>query len=128
MNRLSEQVPVTSDSIPLISVYYIICFFFSLTSMVWFAFLNNLKVKEKKRNSIRKKIKNKKIEISVFKYGSMDDLTENRTDELTTVTQIDLKRLEKNVFYIFCSFIISNNILLLIVFPILIIPPLLIEH
>ena len=128
MNRLSEQVPVSSDSIPLISVYYIVCFFFSLTSMVWFAFLNNLKVKEKKRNSIRRKIKKKKIDISVFKYGSMDDLTTNRTDELTTVTQIDLKRLEKNVFFIFCSFIISNNILLLIVFPILIIPPLLIEH
>jgi hypothetical protein len=128
LNRLSEQVPVSSDSIPLISVYYIVCFFFSLTSMVWFAFLNNLKVKEKKRNSIRRKIKKKKIDISVFKYGSMDDLTTNRTDELTTVTQIDLKRLEKNVFFIFCSFIISNNILLLIVFPILIIPPLLIEH
>ena len=74
----------------LLSVYYIVCFFFSLTSMVWFAFLNNLKVKEKKRNSIRRKIKKKKIDISVFKYGSMDDLTTNRTDELTTVTQIDL--------------------------------------
>ncbi len=97
--------------------------------MVWFAFLNNLKVKEKKRDSIRKKRNNKNKEISIFKYGSMDDLTcNNRMDELTTATQIDLKRLEKNVFYIFCSFIISINILLLIVFPILIIPPLLIEH
>ena len=35
--RLSDDVPVQSDSIPLINVYFTLCISFSLASMVWFS-------------------------------------------------------------------------------------------
>ena len=41
--RLSDDVPVQSDSIPLINVYFTLCISFSLASMVWFSVLNLIK-------------------------------------------------------------------------------------
>jgi hypothetical protein len=41
--RLSEDVPVQSDSIPLINVYFSLCIFFSLLSMIWFSAYNYMK-------------------------------------------------------------------------------------
>ena len=41
--RLSDDVPVQSDSIPLINVYFTLCISFSLASMIWFSVLNLIK-------------------------------------------------------------------------------------
>lgn len=41
--RLSDDVPVQSDSIPLINIYFTLCMSFSLTAMIWFSIINKLK-------------------------------------------------------------------------------------
>jgi hypothetical protein len=41
--RLSDDVPVQSDSIPLINVYFTLCMSTSLTAMIWFSLKNILK-------------------------------------------------------------------------------------
>lgn len=41
--RLSDDVPVQSDSVPLINVYFTLCMSFSLTAMFWFSIINLLK-------------------------------------------------------------------------------------
>ncbi|RNA21549.1 neuronal acetylcholine receptor subunit alpha-10-like [Brachionus plicatilis] len=45
--RLSDDVPVQSDSIPLINIYFTLCMTFSLTAMVWFSIVNLLKERKK---------------------------------------------------------------------------------
>lgn len=45
--RLSDDVPVQSDSIPLINIYFTLCISFSLTSMIWFSILNNIRERKK---------------------------------------------------------------------------------
>jgi len=51
--RLSDDVPVQSESIPLINVYFILCILYSLSSMVWFSLLNNLKEQKPLSNFFR---------------------------------------------------------------------------
>ena len=41
--RLSDDVPVQSDSIPLINIYFTLCISFSLASMIWFSIVNYLR-------------------------------------------------------------------------------------
>ncbi len=41
--RLSDDVPVQSDSIPLINIYFTGCMSFSLSAMIWFSIMNILK-------------------------------------------------------------------------------------
>jgi hypothetical protein len=38
--RLSDDVPVQSDIVPLINIYFILCMFFSLSAMLWFSVKN----------------------------------------------------------------------------------------
>ena len=45
--RLSDDVPVQSDIIPLINIYFISCMFFSLSAMVWFS-LKNIMIENQK--------------------------------------------------------------------------------
>ena len=40
--RLSDDVPVQSDIIPLINVYFTLCMSFSLSAMIWFSIKNVL--------------------------------------------------------------------------------------
>jgi hypothetical protein len=47
-NFHAKKVPVQSDSVPLINIYFTVCIVFSLASMVWFSILNNLREKSKK--------------------------------------------------------------------------------
>ena len=57
--RLSDDVPVQSDSIPLINVYFTLCISFSLASMVWFSVLDYLKSRKRPLpKTIRMFIKN----------------------------------------------------------------------
>lgn len=51
--RLSDDVPVQSDSIPLINIYFTMCMSFSLSAMVWFSIINNLKDKKPLPHYIR---------------------------------------------------------------------------
>lgn len=44
--RLSDDVPVQSDSIPLINVYFTLCMSFALSAMIWFS-LRNILVENK---------------------------------------------------------------------------------
>ncbi len=44
--RLSDDVPVQSDTIPLINTYFTLCMSFSLSAMVYFSMLNLLKDKK----------------------------------------------------------------------------------
>ena len=74
--RLSDDVPVQSDSIPLINVYFTLCISFSLASMVWFSFLDYMKE--------RKKPLAKWLRVFVLKYLcsimciKLDDLRESK--------------------------------------------------
>jgi hypothetical protein len=45
--RLSDDVPVQSDIVPLINIYFILCMFFSLSAMVWFS-LKNIMIDKKR--------------------------------------------------------------------------------
>ena len=56
--RLSDDVPVQSDSIPLINIYFTLCISFSLSSMLWFSALINIKEKKKMSKNLRKFILN----------------------------------------------------------------------
>jgi nicotinic acetylcholine receptor, invertebrate len=42
--RLSDDVPVQSDSVPLINIYFTVCMSFSLAAMIWFSLRNYLTV------------------------------------------------------------------------------------
>ncbi len=45
--RLSDDVPVQSDSIPLINIYFTLCMSFSLSAMIWFSLMNIYKEEKK---------------------------------------------------------------------------------
>jgi hypothetical protein len=45
--RLSDDVPVQSDSVPLINIYFTLCMTTSLIAMIWFSFMNILKENKK---------------------------------------------------------------------------------
>lgn len=74
--RLSDDVPVQSDSIPLINVYFTLCISFSLASMVWFSILDYMRE--------RKKPLAKWLRVFVLKYLcsimriKLDDLRESK--------------------------------------------------
>lgn len=44
--RLSDDVPVQADIIPLINIYFTLCMSFSLSAMIWFSLRNILERKE----------------------------------------------------------------------------------
>jgi hypothetical protein len=43
--RLSDDVPVQSDNIPLINIYFTMCMIFSLSAMIWFSIINGFREK-----------------------------------------------------------------------------------
>ena len=51
--RLSDDVPVQSDNIPLINNYFTMCMTFSLSAMIWFSMMNKLREKPNVPNCIR---------------------------------------------------------------------------
>lgn len=51
--RLSDDVPVQSDSIPLINIYFTCCMWFSLSAMIWFSLMNLFKEKQQVPNYLR---------------------------------------------------------------------------
>ena len=53
MKRLSDDVPVQSDSIPLINIYFTLCMSFSLSAMIWFSLMNIYKEEKKIPRLIR---------------------------------------------------------------------------
>ncbi len=51
-------MPVQSDSIPLINIYFTLCMGFSLSAMIWFSFTNLLKENKKVPKSCRNLVVN----------------------------------------------------------------------
>ena len=45
--RLSDDVPVQSDSVPLINIYFTLCMMTALCAMLWFSFMNILRENKK---------------------------------------------------------------------------------
>jgi hypothetical protein len=45
--RLSDDVPVQSDSVPLINIYFTLCMMTALCAMLWFSLMNILREKKK---------------------------------------------------------------------------------
>lgn len=56
--RLSDDVPVQSDSIPLINIYFTGCMSFSLSAMIWFSLMNIYKEKKQVPKKLRNFILN----------------------------------------------------------------------
>ncbi len=56
--RLSDDVPVQSDSIPLINIYFTLCMSFSLSAMIWFSIKNILKENKRVPSFIRYVVSN----------------------------------------------------------------------
>ena len=50
--RLSDDVPVQSDYIPLINVYFTLCMSISLFAMIWFSIIQILKERKKLKLAI----------------------------------------------------------------------------
>ena len=51
--RLSDDVPVQSDNIPLINIYFTVCMTFSLSAMIWFSIINRFREKNQVPKYIR---------------------------------------------------------------------------
>ncbi len=51
--RLSDDVPVQSDNIPLINIYFTMCMTFSLSAMVWFSIMNRCREKNRVPKFVR---------------------------------------------------------------------------
>lgn len=45
--RLSDDVPVQSDSVPLVNIYFTLCMSFSLIAMIWFSYMNLLRLRKR---------------------------------------------------------------------------------
>ena len=70
--KLSDTVPVKSDTISLISIYYMICMLYSLTAMIWFTLVFMWKEKKKLPTFIRK---------VVFKFFTLFVIKQEQQDE-----------------------------------------------
>jgi hypothetical protein len=51
--RLSDDVPVQSDNIPLINIYFTMCMTFSLSAMIWFSIINRCREKNRVPTYVR---------------------------------------------------------------------------
>jgi hypothetical protein len=66
--RLSDDVPVQSDSVPLVNIYFTICMSFSLAAMIWFSCVNLLKENKRVPKIIRTLVLNYICHIMCSKY------------------------------------------------------------
>lgn len=81
--RLSDDVPVQSDSIPLINIYFTLCMTFSLTAMVWFSIVNLLKERKKVPNCCKLLVLRYICYVMCIK---VDENIENFIDQKKTLT------------------------------------------
>lgn len=51
--RLSDDVPVQADTVPLVNIYFTLCMSFSLNAMIWFSYINLLRSRKNVPKIIR---------------------------------------------------------------------------
>ena len=77
--RLSDDVPVQSDSIPLINIYFTLCMTFSLTAMIWFSIMNLMRENKRVPKCIRYLVLNYICYLICFKkYYKMDTKSDDK--------------------------------------------------
>lgn len=68
--RLSDDVPVQSDSVPLVNIYFTICMTFSLAAMIWFSMINLMRENKRAPGFIRHIVLNYICYIMCSKYSN----------------------------------------------------------
>ena len=66
--RLSDDVPVQSDSVPLVNIYFTICMSFSLAAMIWFSIVNVLRENKRVPCFVRKLVLNYMIYLNCSRF------------------------------------------------------------
>ncbi len=66
--RLSDDVPVQSDSVPLVNIYFTICMSFSLAAMIWFSIANLLRENKRVPDCVRSLVLNYICYLTCPKY------------------------------------------------------------
>ena len=140
--RLSDDVPVQSDSIPLINVYFTLCITFSLASMIWFSLINNFRENNNLPNFIRlillsslsdrdKQLQNEimlsygkgimKFKNGSFRVSFQNNINNNNNNNNDNNNKRSDKYLiiilNKFMFYTFLVMFFSLNVCCLFVFP-----------
>ena len=64
--RLSDDVPVQSDSVPLINIYFTLCMMTALCAMLWFSLMNILRENKKLPGPLLYKKKTNALNIFTF--------------------------------------------------------------
>ena len=130
--RLNDNIPVQSQSIPVMSIYFITCMVFTILGMIWFAAL--YKIKEKKMLPMFMKFfvvyvlafclclpKTRKKILKSFKRNDIAvDLELNDKDEYFSDDQLFvcfLSILNRFVFVLFSFFISMLNVIILFALP-----------
>lgn len=98
--RLSDDVPVQADIIPLINIYFTLCMSFSLSAMIWFSLRNVFERKEHLPPCIR---------YIVFNYLMFLNSNEEKKTESEISNQSKLKN--KSISFRHIDISKSNGIL-----------------
>lgn len=131
--RLNDNLPTQSDSLPVLSTYFIICMVFTIMGMIWFSTLNKMKEKKLLPTPIKYFIvycltlcfcraKTRKLIKRSLKMcnSSVDESdTEVKPDRMTQdqLFFVLITILNRFCFAIFLIFLCITNFIILIIFP-----------
>jgi len=93
--RLSDDVPVQADSVPLINIYFTLCMSFSLTAMVWFSIMNLLRERKKVPNFCRCIVQNNFCIVLCATISLSSPLLSPSLDKTKTGSSKSLKQSKK---------------------------------
>jgi hypothetical protein len=131
--RFSNDIPVQSETVPLLSVYFLACMIYSLCGMIWFAAYNNLKDTASLPDKLEylliyyiakivsiKKTRNQLIFYYNMKYSNkIEDTTEadisNKKDYYSNIFNI----MNRIVWIFFTICLVLFNVFIFVVYPIL---------
>lgn len=122
--RLNDNLPVQADTLPVLSLYFMLCMVFCIVGMVWFTVLNKMKERKNISKLIRYFIAYFlayflcSSETRALLKKSLNKIEEaNSAQNNENKTEICYVILNRFFFLIFCIFISIINFILLFVMP-----------
>ena len=95
--RIASQIPIQSDYLPLVSVYFFLSILFTFLSLVWFVTAEFLKNKKFNSKFLIKMTSRFNISNRVLKLKKTQTNTENST-EISNHLEIDVSLVNKLAF------------------------------
>ena len=87
--RVSSDIPVQSDYLPLISLFFILSLFYTFISLYWFVLANYLRTKNKIPSFLESLAKFLILLNIAFKYRSKNKIKSIKNEEETTTKSED---------------------------------------